>query len=378
MYPLLSLHSHFHCFPPPPPFATPSLPHTSTLPFPSSTLCPLPLLPPPLPLCHSPSPLLLYHFPLPLSPLCHASPPCPLCNSRLLLSLCHSSLPTSLCHSTPPPSFPLSLPPLPSFLCHPLPPPLFPFATPLPLPSFPLPPLPSLFPLPLPLPSPLFPPFATPPLPLSALPSPPPLHLCHSPPTFSRRPRWLRFNSSSRSGRGGAAAASGRGSSRFYSAEAVVRMIDLSSLAVPVGEAETACFHEERDVLVYGDRRWITNLHYAFQDDSNLYLVMDYYCGGDLLTLLSKFEDRLPEDMARFYIAEMILAIDSIHKLRYVHRDIKPDNVLLDANGHIRLADFGSCLRLQEDGTVQSNVAVGTPDYISPEILRAMGEGQVC
>ncbi|KAK8751349.1 hypothetical protein OTU49_014334, partial [Cherax quadricarinatus] len=140
--------------------------------------------------------------------------------------------------------------------------------------------------------------------------------------------------------------------------------------------AETACFHEERDVLVFGDRRWITNLHYAFQDDSNLYLVMDYYCGGDLLTLLSKFEDRLPEDMARFYIAEMILAIDSIHQLRYVHRDIKPDNVLLDANGHIRLADFGSCLRLQEDGTVQSNVAVGTPDYISPEILRAMEDGQ--
>ncbi|CAH1186148.1 unnamed protein product [Phyllotreta striolata] len=140
--------------------------------------------------------------------------------------------------------------------------------------------------------------------------------------------------------------------------------------------AETACFKEERDVLVYGDRRWITHLHYAFQDESNLYLVMDYYCGGDLLTLLSKFEDRLPEEMARFYIAEMVLAIDSIHNLKYVHRDIKPDNVLLDANGHIRLADFGSCLKLNEDGTVQSNVAVGTPDYISPEILRAMEDGQ--
>ena len=137
--------------------------------------------------------------------------------------------------------------------------------------------------------------------------------------------------------------------------------------------AETACFQEERDVLVFGDRRWITNLHYAFQDETNLYLVMDYYCGGDLLTLLSKFEDRLPEDMAKFYIVEMILAIDSIHRLRYVHRDIKPDNVLLDANGHIRLADFGSCLRLSADGTVQSNVAVGTPDYISPEILRVNG-----
>lgn len=140
--------------------------------------------------------------------------------------------------------------------------------------------------------------------------------------------------------------------------------------------AETACFHEEREVLVYGDRRWITNLHYAFQDENNLYLVMDYYCGGDLLTLLSKFEDRLPEDMAKFYIAEMVLAISSIHRLRYVHRDIKPDNVLLDANGHIRLADFGSCLRLFDDGTVQSNVAVGTPDYISPEILRAMEDGK--
>lgn len=103
---------------------------------------------------------------------------------------------------------------------------------------------------------------------------------------------------------------------------------------------------------------------------------MDYYCGGDLLTLLSKFEDRLPEDMARFYITEMVLAIGSIHELKYVHRDIKPDNLVLDASGHIRLADFGSCLKLGPGGTVQSNVAVGTPDYISPEILRAMEDGQ--
>ncbi|XP_018120419.1 serine/threonine-protein kinase MRCK alpha isoform X5 [Xenopus laevis] len=140
--------------------------------------------------------------------------------------------------------------------------------------------------------------------------------------------------------------------------------------------AETACFREERDVLVNGDSQWITTLHYAFQDDSNLYLVMDYYVGGDLLTLLSKFEDRLPEDMARFYLAEMVLAIDSVHQLHYVHRDIKPDNILLDMNGHIRLADFGSCLKLTEDGTVQSSVAVGTPDYISPEILQAMEDGK--
>ncbi|XP_017737816.1 PREDICTED: serine/threonine-protein kinase MRCK alpha [Rhinopithecus bieti] len=140
--------------------------------------------------------------------------------------------------------------------------------------------------------------------------------------------------------------------------------------------AETACFREERDVLVNGDNKWITALHYAFQDDNNLYLVMDYYVGGDLLTLLSKFEDRLPEDMARFYLAEMVIAIDSVHQLHYVHRDIKPDNILMDMNGHIRLADFGSCLKLMEDGTVQSSVAVGTPDYISPEILQAMEDGK--
>ncbi|XP_072503760.1 serine/threonine-protein kinase MRCK alpha isoform X2 [Notamacropus eugenii] len=140
--------------------------------------------------------------------------------------------------------------------------------------------------------------------------------------------------------------------------------------------AETACFREERDVLVNGDNKWITALHYAFQDDNYLYLVMDYYVGGDLLTLLSKFEDRLPEDMARFYLAEMVIAIDSVHQLHYVHRDIKPDNILMDVNGHIRLADFGSCLKLMEDGTVQSSVAVGTPDYISPEILQAMEDGK--
>ncbi|XDV41936.1 hypothetical protein PO909_010708 [Leuciscus waleckii] len=139
--------------------------------------------------------------------------------------------------------------------------------------------------------------------------------------------------------------------------------------------AETACFREERNVLVNGDCQWITTLHYAFQDDNYLYLVMDYYVGGDLLTLLSKFEDRLPEDMSKFYVAEMVLAIHSIHQQRYVHRDIKPDNVLLDMNGHIRLADFGSCLKMMQDGTVQSSVAVGTPDYISPEILQAMEDG---
>ncbi|XP_017507578.3 myotonin-protein kinase isoform X5 [Manis javanica] len=138
---------------------------------------------------------------------------------------------------------------------------------------------------------------------------------------------------------------------------------------------EVSCFREERDVLVNGDRRWITQLHFAFQDENYLYLVMEYYVGGDLLTLLSKFEERIPAEMARFYLAEIVMAIDSVHQLGYVHRDIKPDNILLDRCGHIRLADFGSCLKLRADGTVRSLVAVGTPDYLSPEILQAVGGG---
>ncbi|XP_059522087.1 myotonin-protein kinase isoform X2 [Myotis daubentonii] len=138
---------------------------------------------------------------------------------------------------------------------------------------------------------------------------------------------------------------------------------------------EVSCFREERDVLVNGDRRWITQLHFAFQDENYLYLVMEYYVGGDLLTLLSKFGERIPAEMARFYLAEIVMAIDSVHRLGYVHRDIKPDNILLDRCGHIRLADFGSCLKLRADGMVRSLVAVGTPDYLSPEILQAVGGG---
>lgn len=80
---------------------------------------------------------------------------------------------------------------------------------------------------------------------------------------------------------------------------------------------------------------------------------MEYYSGGDILTLISKYGDRLPEDMAKFYIAEMVLAINSVHELGYAHRDVKPDNILIARDGHIRLADFGSCTKLGADGLVR-------------------------
>ncbi|XP_068106797.1 myotonin-protein kinase isoform X2 [Hyperolius riggenbachi] len=136
--------------------------------------------------------------------------------------------------------------------------------------------------------------------------------------------------------------------------------------------SDMACYREEKEVLVNGDRRWITNLHFGFQDDNYLYLVMDYYVGGDLLSLLSKFPDGFPPPIAIFYLAEMIMAVNSVHSLGFIHRDIKPDNMLLNRLGHIHLGDFGSCLKLREDGTVSCSVAVGTPDYLSPEILLSL------
>lgn len=84
------------------------------------------------------------------------------------------------------------------------------------------------------------------------------------------------------------------------------------------------------------------DLKYSFQDDMNLYIVMEFLSGGDLMTLLMR-KDILSEEESRFYIAEIILALESVHKLNYIHRDLKPDNVLLDKEGHIKLTDFGLC-----------------------------------
>ncbi|EIW83144.1 kinase-like protein [Coniophora puteana RWD-64-598 SS2] len=103
----------------------------------------------------------------------------------------------------------------------------------------------------------------------------------------------------------------------------------------------------ERDVLKSaslvtspGGAEWIVKLHYSFQDRDNLYLVLEYMGGGDLLNLLIE-RDVFEEDFTRFYVAEMILAIESCHKHGFIHRDIKPDNFLFDPEGHIRLSDFG-------------------------------------
>lgn len=180
-----------------------------------------------------------------------------------------------------------------------------------------------------------------------------------------------------------------------------------------VKKKQVAHIRAERDVLALSDNPWVVKLHYSFQDDKHLYLAMEYLAGGDLMTILMKY-DILTEAQTRFYIAETALAIASVHKLNYVHRDLKPDNILLDNKGHVKLSDFGLCKafdsppvpyleQFQEESKKQNeNIkdskgggearkkdwkqrsrklaysTVGTPDYIAPEVFAQTGYGQEC
>ena len=144
----------------------------------------------------------------------------------------------------------------------------------------------------------------------------------------------------------------------------------------------------EQQFLSKVKSEWTVELKASFQEDDFLYLVMEFLPGGDLMNLLIK-KDIFTEDEARFYTAELILAIESIHKLDCIHRDIKPDNILIDKNGHIKLSDFGLAKisdkifqkneeeQVQERQTHRKNYScVGTAYYVAPEVLNKQGYGQ--
>ncbi|XP_045880902.1 rho-associated protein kinase 1 isoform X3 [Meles meles] len=138
-----------------------------------------------------------------------------------------------------------------------------------------------------------------------------------------------------------------------------------------IKRSDSAFFWEERDIMAFANSPWVVQLFYAFQDDRYLYMVMEYMPGGDLVNLMSNYD--VPEKWARFYTAEVVLALDAIHSMGFIHRDVKPDNMLLDKSGHLKLADFGTCMKMNKEGMVRCDTAVGTPDYISPEVLKSQG-----
>ncbi|CAL4890849.1 unnamed protein product [Urochloa decumbens] len=160
----------------------------------------------------------------------------------------------------------------------------------------------------------------------------------------------------------------------------------------------------ERDILISARNPFVVRFFYSFTCRENLYLVMEYLNGGDLYSLLRNL-GCLDEDMARTYIAELVLALEYLHSMNVIHRDLKPDNLLIGRDGHIKLTDFGlskvglinstddlsgpdvsSVLvgdhqpadaeqRAQQRQQRQKQTAVGTPDYLAPEILLGMAHG---
>lgn len=131
-------------------------------------------------------------------------------------------------------------------------------------------------------------------------------------------------------------------------------------------------FMNEKELMTSHELEWLVKSSMCLQDDSHLYYIMEFIHGGDLLGYLSK-KDILKEGEIKFYAAEIFTAINEMHKTGWIHRDLKPDNILLDRDGHIKLADFGSCIKMTDNKVISSST-VGTPDYISPDVLSSTGE----
>nr|KAF6492935.1 ribosomal protein S6 kinase A6 [Molossus molossus] len=130
----------------------------------------------------------------------------------------------------------------------------------------------------------------------------------------------------------------------------------------------------ERDILVEVNHPFIVKLHYAFQTEGKLYLILDFLRGGDVFTRLSK-EVLFTEEDVKFYLAELALALDHLHRLGIVYRDLKPENILLDEIGHIKLTDFG----LSKESVDQEKKAYsfcGTVEYMAPEVVNRRGHSQ--
>mmetsp|Transcript_15191 Transcript_15191/g.19711 ORF Transcript_15191/g.19711 Transcript_15191/m.19711 type:complete len:687 (-) Transcript_15191:416-2476(-) len=131
----------------------------------------------------------------------------------------------------------------------------------------------------------------------------------------------------------------------------------------------------ERSVLGYVKHPFIVGLRMAFQTSQKLFFVLDYCAGGELFFHLGKL-GKFPEVRARFYAAEITLALGYVHKFDIIYRDLKPENVLLDDKGHVRLTDFGLSKEGISNNSSGANSFCGTPEYLAPEILSRSGHGR--
>lgn len=129
----------------------------------------------------------------------------------------------------------------------------------------------------------------------------------------------------------------------------------------------------ECNVLKQAKHPFIITLHYAFQTPDHLYMILDYCPGGDLSYHIVR--NLFEEDEARFFIAELILAIEHLHDMNVIYRDLKPENILIDSEGHIRLADFGLAKENVSDNKIAQSFC-GSPAYLAPEMVNRRGVGK--
>ena len=130
--------------------------------------------------------------------------------------------------------------------------------------------------------------------------------------------------------------------------------------------------HSEKSILTKLDHPFIVKLYYHFQDYTHLHMVLEYVPGGEFFSHLRRAR-RLSNDVSKFYAAEIVSAFGYLHKLSIVYRDLKPENLLLDSEGHIKITDFGFAKSIEYDRTY---TLCGTPEYLAPEIIQSRGHGK--
>lgn len=124
----------------------------------------------------------------------------------------------------------------------------------------------------------------------------------------------------------------------------------------------------EKELLASIQHPFIVNLIESFQDENNFYLVFDFIQGGEIFRLL-RTENAFPNDVALFYVAEIILAFEHLHSQKIAYRDLKPENLLIASDGHLRITDFGFAKKIDD----KSYTLCGTPEYLAPEIILQQG-----
>merc|ERR1719229_2220963 len=130
----------------------------------------------------------------------------------------------------------------------------------------------------------------------------------------------------------------------------------------------------ERKVLAGVENPFIVSLRFSFQSDAKLYMVLDFFNGGELFFHL-KNEGRFSQKRSKFYSGEICLALKCLHSNGIIYRDLKPENVLLDHEGHIKITDFGLS-KDSLDGNKLTHTFCGTPEYLAPEVLLQQGHGK--